>query len=992
MQRGPIQLLRFLLALLGCSSTLIAAPTPPVQPQAHATAPGPDQPWVAQWIWARDGDVHAYNQAILARKTVRLEPVRRATLRITADSWYRLWINGTWVNDGPCRSWPNHYQYDVLDVTPYLQPGPNEIRVLARYFGVGDFHRIPQQAGLLAQLDLQTASGRTLTLGTDRSWEVALFPALLPRTPKISIQMGPCEWFDAREAEPLRFRPARVLFPATGGPWQDLRPRDVALLTRTPAAFKTLLHARTVRAEGWNFCVPAARLVNPGLIEANHHTSCGFGMATLLEVRQPTRARIRNEGMKLSLNGRPVEGDLELAPGQHLLLGFPRRLFGHDKEKAVRFLEPEGYQLVNPLDPRAPNPWVFIELPEFAHATNDLLWVQFSDLDPHLARLARSYEEQTDRWLQTVTNIPRLRETLGTRCKTLPPETMFVEDIFWRFPSRQILEDTPVTLEHPAAMLHDNAETTVIHPGPRGDVELLLDLGEQRVGYWTFDLQADPGVIVDMAAVEYIAPDGRIQWSWGNRNALRYITRAGRNQYTSVQRRSGRYVFLTLRNFHNPVRIRYAGIVEATYPVEYRGAFRCSDARLTEIWNISARTLKLCMEDTFTDCPLYEQTHWVGDARNEALFAYGIFGAHDLARRCIRLTAESLERFPIAGCQTPSSWDVLIPAWSFLWGIAAWDYYWETGDRDWLRQTYPAMIRNLQGAARFLNNQDLFSAPFWNFFDWVNLDQNRQTVLHNSLLMAGAIDAALRTADVLGDSTHTPELHQWRNRLTRGIQRLWLPQRGAYADALHDDGSLSPVISQHTSFLALLFDVVPPEQRAAAIRNLTNPPPDMVLVGSPFAALYLYEALEKLGLQDLILAEIYRHYLPMLEAGATTAWESFPTGTTGGGRFPTRSHCHAWSSAPVYYLNRLILGIQPAAPGASEVIISPRLFDLTWAEGRTATIRGPVEVSWRRDASTLTVHYTVPPGVKATFQPNPSHAGLKIIVNGREWSGADTGR
>lgn len=39
------------------------------------------------------------------------------------------------------------------------------------------------------------------------------------------------------------------------------------------------------------------------------------------------------------------------------------------------------------------------------------------------------------------------------------------------------------------------------------------------------------------------------------------------------------------------------------------------------------------MQDTFTDCPLYEQTHWAGDARNEALIAFGVFGAHDLARR-----------------------------------------------------------------------------------------------------------------------------------------------------------------------------------------------------------------------------------------------------------------------------------------------------------------------------------------------------------------------
>lgn len=966
---------------------LLAACVRPGVAQAGADARAPSPDWKASWIWARDSDVHGYNQAIVARRTFRLGAFTRATLRITADSRYRLWINDAWVGDGPCRSWPEHYQYDVLDVTPWLREGPNEIRVLVRYFGVGDFHRIPQQAGLLAQLEVERADGRIVTLGTDASWEAARLPALLSRTPKVSIQMEPCEWYDARLAEPLTFRRARVLFSAGAGPWKDLRPRDVALLTHQPFAFKRVLHTRRVRAEGWNFCVPAARLVNPGVIEANHHASCGFGMATLLEVEKPGTVRIQQEGMKLALDGEPVRGEVNLPAGKHLLLAFSRNLFGHDKEKSVRFLQPEGFRLVNPLDPRQSNPWVFIRLPEYAVATNDLVWMQFRDLDPRLGRWAREYSEVTDRWLREVRDVDRLRDLLGPRCEQLPAETMFVEDAFWQFTQRREVGDAADLVEHAEALLHDNAEVTTVHPAAGGDVELLLDLGEQNCGYWTFDLWAEPGVTVDLAAVEYIAPDGRIQFPWGNRNVLRYVTREGRNQYISLKRRSGRYVFLTLRNHKTPVRIRHVGLIESTYPVAYRGWFRCSDARLNEIWEISARTLKLCMEDTFTDCPLYEQTHWVGDARNEALLAYGVFGAHDLARRCIRLTAESLERFPIAGCQTPSSWDVLIPAWSFLWGISTWDYYWETGDRDWLREVYPAVIRNLEGAARFVNDRDLFSAPFWNFFDWVNLDQGHQTVLHNTLLLIGAIDAARRQAEVLQDADRETWLRGFRERLLRGVQRLWNEERGAYADAIRDDGSISPVHSQHTSFLALLYDAVPPEHRAAALRNLTNPPPDLVQVGSPFAALYLYEALEKYGLGDRILTEIYRHYLPMLEAGATTVWESFPTGTTGGGRFPTRSHCHAWSSAPVYFLNRLVLGIVATAPGATAVEISPRLYDLTWAEGRTATVRGPVSVSWRREGQTVRIDYSVPEGVRATFKPNSSHAGLKLIVNGRAWEG-----
>ena len=177
-------------------------------------------------------------------------------------------------------------------------------------------------------------------------------------------------------------------------------------------------------------------------------------------------------------------------------------------------------------------------------------------------------------------------------------------------------------MENPTALLRNDDAITTVLPSPEGDIELVYDLGEQRVGYLDFDLVADEGVHVDLYEVEYITPKGVVQHTWANRNGMRYITSQGANRFTSLKRRSGQYVFITLRNQHSPVHIRHLQVIESTYPVEAVGSFTCSDERLVRIWEISARTLKLCMEDTFTDCPLYEQTLWVGDARNEALYAY----------------------------------------------------------------------------------------------------------------------------------------------------------------------------------------------------------------------------------------------------------------------------------------------------------------------------------------------------------------------------------
>jgi hypothetical protein len=780
---------------------MLALAAPGYSPAAAETA------WKAKWIWRNQKERNPYNQTVVARKRFRLEQTGPAALRLTADSFYRLFINGRWVNDGPCRSWPEHFQYDVIDATPYLARGDNELRIVARYYGVGDFHRVPKEAGLLAQLEVTPAGSKSVVIATDASWEIAEARAWVSNTPKVSIQMEPAELYDARLEGNLEFRKAAVLYDANQGPWKGLNPRDVALMTRQPFPFKSFVGAKAVKAVGLNYCLPAARLVNPGLIEANHTASLACGMAAILSATQECAVTAQAEGFVMTIDGRRGEqNQFRLAPGKHLALALVSEIFSHDKERSLRFMNPGGFRLENPLQPSHENPWCFLRFPGFAIATNDLRWLNFRHEDPNLARVMDGYARSSEQLLKSVKDLDSFQQQLGPRAEVMSSERMFVQDTAWQFQQRQVAGEASALVENPAGLIHDNPEATTVHPSSQGDVELLYDFGEQNCGYYEFELEAPAGVQVDLYGLEYIAPDGRLQHSWGNRNGLRYITKEGVNRFTSLKRRSGRYLFVTLRNQPSPVRIRHLRLVESTYPVNCLGSFSCSDARLDRIWDISTRTLKLCMEDTFTDCPLYEQTHWVGDARNESLLAYGVFGATDLAKRCVRLTAQSLDRLPFAGCQTPSGWDCLLPAWSFLWGISTWDYYWETGDEEFLREFYPAVIRNLKGAERFIDRRDLFSGPFWNLFDWAGIDQGQKAVLHNSMFMVGALDAALKAAEVLKDSAHVPWLRELRTRLVGGVNRLWDPACGAYPDSIRDDGSISPSTCQHTSFLAVLYE------------------------------------------------------------------------------------------------------------------------------------------------------------------------------------------
>jgi hypothetical protein len=890
------------------------------------------------------------------------------------------------VHDGPARGWPEYYYYDELDVTPWVRAGVNTIRVLARHFGIGDFHFRPQRPGLLAQLELESPGGRCRTLRSDARWDVAPVPERPANQPKISIQNEAFELVDARQYA-RSWQPAAIICRAGQGPWRNLRPRDVASLTRVPIFPRALLGARVVRRPGMVFIFPIARLMHGDLTSyANGQLELTSAAATILRCTKARTLHIAADGLdRVLVNGNvcaldPLRGcKVPLRRGDNLvLLLFGNR--GHAMDQGILLDVHEACRLVNPLDARQRNPWVFIPLIDKPLALTDMNWPWFGSPEWHA--LNRNARQIYDRISAEVCTAADLRRVLGARARQMPANEMLVPDPHFEFLQREPRAGVQPVITQTECALADTPAAMVIAPDSRGDVELCFDLGRQNVGWYEFDLQATAGTIIDLFGVEHLetnaAGELRIQHTWGNRNGLRLICRAGRNHLVSLKRRSGRFLFLTLRNHHAPVRLRMLRLIESTYPVQEQGYFRSSEPELERLWQISNHTLKLCMEDTFTDCPLYEQTHWVGDARNEGLYAMASYGAQDIVRRCIRLTGQSLAYYPIVGAQTPSSWDMLLPAWSFLWSISIWDYYFYSADRPFLVETWPWLEQNLRGAQALCTDQGLFSGPFWNMFDWSGADEQHHTVLHNSMLLVGAIDAGLRCARVLGRREVSEWLRRWRIRLITAIRRQWDSARQAWPDSLHEDGTPSPGTCMHTSFLAILYGITNRAQHDAALRNMLKPPAGTTTIGSPFAIQYYYEALEKTERYGELLASIRSNFLPMLKAGATTVWEQFPGGSWRVEDFPARSHCHGWSAAPLYFLNRVVLGIRQSAPGGTVYTISPWVTGLDWARGATVGARGVVEVSWTKQGRAVTIKAQAPAGVRLIYQPNASLGNMKV--------------
>jgi hypothetical protein len=177
-----------------------------------------------------------------------------------------------------------------------------------------------------------------------------------------------------------------------------------------------------------------------------------------------------------------------------------------------------------------------------------------------------------------------------------------------------------------------------------------------------------------------------------------------------------------------------------------------------------------------------------------------------------------------------------------------------------------------------------------------------------------------------------------------------------------------------------MFNMIPLGEKEALRRNLLNPPDKMTVVSAPFAMQFLYEALEELGETDAILDSIRTGFEPMVDAGSDTVWETFAGSTCSPKGFPTRSHCHAWSSSPIYFLNRIVLGIRQTEPGGKAFEISPWLGGLRHARGAVATPMGQVSVGWKIKEEALQVIIRAPKGVRITFKSNLSHTGLSVGI------------
>ena len=112
-----------------------------------------------------------YNRHTLFRKKVVLEKASKAILKITADDYFKLYINGVYVTQGPPPSYPNHYYFMEIDVTPFLKDGVNTFAVHNYYQGL--INRVWVSGDLRSMFWCELYLDGKVALVSDESWLTA---------------------------------------------------------------------------------------------------------------------------------------------------------------------------------------------------------------------------------------------------------------------------------------------------------------------------------------------------------------------------------------------------------------------------------------------------------------------------------------------------------------------------------------------------------------------------------------------------------------------------------------------------------------------------------------------------------------------------------------------------------------------------------------------------------------------------------------------------
>lgn len=427
--------------------------------------------------------------------------------------------------------------------------------------------------------------------------------------------------------------------------------------------------------------------------------------------------------------------------------------------------------------------------------------------------------------------------------------------------------------------------------------------------------------------------------------------------------RTFRFVRLEIETEEEPLTLKYFDYTETGYPLDVKTKAEASDERFAKIWEISERTLRCCMHETYEDCPFYEQLQYAMDARTQILYTYAISADDRLARRCMEDFRRSQRYDGLLNCAAPRYDASVIPGFSIYYILMLHDHMMYFGDKELLEEHMPTAERILQFFQRSLSPEGYVKkigglngkARFWSFIDWaVEWESTtgippatlKGPVTMESLLYILGLQKVAEIAEYLGRKEQGILFRERAEKVQTAVREFCTGK-----DGMMQDGPGIEEYSQHTQVFAVLTDTVTGELAKQNLRK-TILQKEKYPQCSVAMAYYLFRALEKTGQYELT-ESYWDIWQRMIDKHATTCVED---------EVQERSECHAWGALILYELPSVILGVRPSAPGYEKTAVRPVPGYLKSARGQVITPKGMVDVEWHRENHKVYIKTETPDG------------------------------
>lgn len=429
--------------------------------------------------------------------------------------------------------------------------------------------------------------------------------------------------------------------------------------------------------------------------------------------------------------------------------------------------------------------------------------------------------------------------------------------------------------------------------------------------------------------------------------------------------RTFRFVRLEIKTQNEGFTVKQFDYRETGYPLEIKTRVSTSDSSLEKVWDISARTLRRCMHETYEDCPFYEQLQYAMDSRSQILYTYMISADDRLARKCMDDFKRSQRYDGLLNASYPTTGPNVIPGFSIYYIMMLYDHMMYFGDKELIKYHLPTIDRILNYFDTHLNEQDLVGKTgglnmqdrFWSFIDWTaEWDATTgvpKAILNGPITMESFLYVmGLQYAAKLSTYVGRTELgNEYLGRAAKVQEAINKFCRGA--NGLYQDGPGIEDYSQHCQVFAILTETVMKEEGVSLLNKVLDD--NSYTQCSVAMAFYLFRALEKVGLYERT-KDLWDTWRKMVENNLTTCVED-PVNA--------RSDCHAWGSLILYEIPAVVLGVTPVEPGFSKVEISPTAGYFEWAEGEVVTPRGTLKIAWNKNTETgeIDLNYEAPLGI-----------------------------